>query len=150
MDSSGCGTTPHIMNASHGLEVSASVRKANLEKKRFSRGTALIGAALAIGMAFSGCHSNSHPDNKAAVYTALEKSDLMSVTVSQDQDAGVITLNGIVGDQARKDKAQQVAQQAAPGYRIENNLHVDNESVLGMAKPGAKAPEVQTRSRPKD
>ena len=109
-----------------------------------------MSGALALGMVFTACHSNSHPDDKGAVYAALEKADLMSVTVAQDQDSGVITLNGIVGDQTRKEKAQQLAGQAAPGYRIENNLRVDQQGVLGMAKKGAVAPEVQTRPRPKD
>lgn len=104
-------------------------------------------ATAAFAFTFSGCHS-SHPDDSAAVYKALGQNDMSSVQVNQDRDNGVITLNGIVGDQARKDHAQQLAQQAAPGYTIRNNLRVDNSGILGEANPNAKPPQVEQMAHP--
>lgn len=108
----------------------------------------LATATLAFAIALPGCNSGSHPDDSAAVYQALQKNDLSSVQVQQDRSKGVITLTGLVGDQARKDHAQQLAQQAAPGYTIQNNLNIDNSGVLGMASPNAKPPEVQQGAHP--
>lgn len=108
---------------------------------RFLQIATLSAVATAFTFTFAGCQA-SHPDDSAAVYQALGKNDLSSVQVQQDRDKGVITLTGLVGDQSRKDHAQQLAQQAAPGYTIQNNLRVDNSDVLGMANPNAKPPEV--------
>ena len=108
----------------------------------------LATAALAFAIALPGCNSNSHPDDSAAVYQALQKNDLSSVQVEQDRGKGVITLTGLVGDQARKDHAQQLAQQAAPGYTVQNNLRVDDSSVLGMANPNSKPPQLQQGAHP--
>lgn len=104
-------------------------------------------STVAFAFTFAGCHG-SHPDDSAAVYNTLHQHDLSSVQVDQDRDKGVITLTGIVGDQARKDHAQQLAQQAAPGYTIQNNLRVDNSAVLGAANPNAKPPEVEQMAHP--
>jgi hypothetical protein len=76
------------------------------------------------------CHSTSHPDDKQAVYNTLDQNDLASVIVAQDRDKGVIKLSGIVGSQDRKDHAQQLAQQAAPGYSIDNQLKIDQTSIF--------------------
>lgn len=116
-----------------------------MKAARILRQTALAIAALAF--IFTGCHA-SHPDDSAAVYKALGQNDMASVQVAQDRDNGVITLNGIVGDQARKDHAQQLAQQAAPGYTIRNNLRVDTTGILGEANPNAKPPEVEEMAHP--
>lgn len=116
-----------------------------MKAARTLRVSALAAAALAF--TFAGCHS-THPDDSAAVYKALGQNDLASVQINQDRDNGVITLNGIVGDQARKDHAQQLAQQAAPGYTIRNNIRVDNTGILGEANPNAKPPEVEEMAHP--
>lgn len=108
---------------------------------------ALLTATIAFPMTFSGCHA-AHPDDSAAVYQALQQHDLASVEVAQDRDKGVLTLTGLVGDQARKDRAQQLAQQTAPGYTIQNNIQVDSGGVLGMANPNAKAPDVEEMAHP--
>ncbi|MFP5235806.1 MAG: BON domain-containing protein [Acidobacteriota bacterium] len=112
---------------------------------RILRQTALATAALAF--IFTGCH-RSHPDDAASVYQSLAQHDLASVQIDQDRGNGVITLNGVVGDQARKDRAQQLAQQSAPGYTIRNNLRVDNAGILGEANPNARPPQVQQMAHP--
>jgi hypothetical protein len=99
-------------------------------------------AATALACGFTAaCHSASHPDDKQAVYSALEQNDLASVIVEQDRGNGVIKLSGIVGNQSRKDHAQQLAQQAAPGYTIDNQLKVDQSSVLNApSTPAGSTP----------
>lgn len=112
---------------------------------RILRSAALATAAFTFS--FTGCHA-THPDDAAAVYQALAQHELASVQVAQDRGNGVITLSGMVGDETRKDRAQQLAQQAAPGYTIRNNLHVDNTGILGEANPNAKPPEVEQMAHP--
>jgi osmotically-inducible protein OsmY len=88
-------------------------------------------AATVLACGFTAaCHSASHPDDKQAVYETLKQNDLASVTVDQDRGKGVIKLTGIVGNQERKDRAQELAQQAAPGYQVDNELTVDQTNIL--------------------
>ncbi len=82
----------------------------------------LHGALLSASLLFAGC--GSHPDDKAAVYAALNKSDLRSITVKQDRHSGELTLNGIVTSPARKSQAEDIARQAAPEYTITNQIQV--------------------------
>jgi hypothetical protein len=96
-----------------------------MRKSTLLRELALAGAATIIACSFTAaCHSNQHPDDKAAVYSALGSHDLASVMVDEDRDKGTIRLSGIVGSPDRKDRAQQLAQQAAPGYSIQNQIQV--------------------------
>lgn len=98
--------------------------------------TALAGmAVLAAGLMVGGCNSNAHPDDRSAVYDALVKNDLRPVIVEQDRGKGVITLSGIVGSDAQKTKAESVAQQAAPGYTVTNNIEVTKAGLMPTAKP---------------
>lgn len=85
-------------------------------------------------VAISGCGHSGHPDDRMAVYNTLDEHDLRSVTVSQDRDGGVITLSGIVGSDDRKQKAEQLAHQAAPGYSVVNRINVDNSGLQGAEK----------------
>ncbi|HEY2859784.1 MAG TPA: BON domain-containing protein [Terracidiphilus sp.] len=73
----------------------------------------------------AGLYSNGHPDDRQAIYHALTLHDLSSVTVDQDQNKGVIRLTGIVATSDNKDQAEQVAEQAAPGYSIDNQIQVN-------------------------
>lgn len=83
-------------------------------------------ALLAANIGLNGCHSGQRLDDRMAVYNALDKNDLRSVTVSQDQGNGTITLSGIVGSMDRRQKAEQIVQKAAPGYRIVDRLQVQS------------------------
>jgi hyperosmotically inducible protein len=83
--------------------------------------TALLAATLTL----SGC-GHSHPNDRMAVYDSLNKNDLRSVNVTQDQDSGTMTLTGIVGSSDRKQKAEQLAKQAAPDYSIVDRIQVAN------------------------
>ena len=85
-------------------------------------GTAVFvsGTSLLIG-----CHTQSaHPDNKSAVTDTLRNNNLSDVSVSQDQDKGVITLTGNVNFQDQKDQAATLAKVAAPTYTIANEIGV--------------------------
>lgn len=97
-----------------------------MHQERFRR-TLLIGAGavLAGAMAIAGCHNNaSHPDDKDAVTSSLKQNNLGNVDVSQDRDKGVITLTGNVDSDQQKDMAASLAQSAAPGYTIANEVGV--------------------------
>lgn len=111
-------------------------------------GTALLSGILLWGTgAIAGCHGQ-HPDRRNEVYQALSQHHMESVEVFQDQDHGVITLKGIVGSANSKTQAQQVVQQAAPGYKVDNQLTVDASGIMSMANPNAKAPAVEQMAHP--
>ena len=87
----------------------------------------LSSSSLLLGsLAICGCHGNQHPDDRMAVYNALDKNDLRSVTVSQDRGAGTITLSGVVGSMDSRQRAEVVARQAAPGYQIADKIQVQS------------------------
>jgi hypothetical protein len=102
----------------------------------------LAGAAACAAGAMAGCHGQ-HPDRRSAIYQALNQHHMDSVEVFQDQDHGVITLKGIVGNANSKTQAAQLVQQSAPGYKIDNQLTVDGSGLMSMANPNAKAPQVE-------
>ncbi len=89
---------------------------------------------LAAFLVLAGCHRYAHPDDKQAVYTALRANQLNSVDVYQDRDSGMITLRGIVGSADQKARAATVAQQAAPGYTITNELQVQSAGLEDLVK----------------
>jgi hyperosmotically inducible periplasmic protein len=95
--------------------------------------TLLLGTALILG----GCNK-SYPDEKRDVDQALASSDFGTVGASQDREKGVITLRGNVGLPGDKERAEKIAQRAAPDYRIANEIGVRPESVPGAAGADAK------------
>ena len=89
-------------------------------------------AMLAGTLIFAGCDSKpAHPDEKSAVTSALSSSNLSNVSVSQDQDKGVITLTGDVASADQKSQAENIARQAAPDYTIADEI--------GVRPPGAES-----------
>lgn len=100
---------------------------------KYLLGSLVLGGALVIG----GCNK-SYPDEKSAVDQALTSNDFGTVGVSQDRDKGVMTLRGNVGLPADKDRAEKIAQRAAPDYRIANELGVRPENMPGAAGADAK------------
>ena len=99
---------------------------------------ALAGVALVGLLALIGCQSE-HPDVKQAVYNNLNQHDLRSVEVFQDRRKGEITLRGIVGSGDQKAQADQLAQQAAPGYAIKDQIQVQSAGIEGMEKTAEKS-----------
>lgn len=101
--------------------------------------TALLAATLA-----TGCMGGNHPEVKLAVYNSLDQNDLRSVTVSEDRQAGVITLSGIVGADDRKQRAEQLAQQAAPGYSIVDHIKIDSAGLEGEEKAAVQIAQLDS------
>ena len=93
----------------------------------------VLSAALVLG----GCNK-SYPDEKADVDKALTGDDFGTIGVSQDRDNGVMTLRGNVAVPGDKDRAEKIAQRAAPDYRIANDIGVRPPSVPGAAGADAK------------
>ncbi len=85
----------------------------------------LLGAAILMGgaMVIAGCNK-THPDEKSAVTNSLNGNNLSAVSVSQDQDKGVMTLSGNVDNADAKAQAESLAKQAAPDYTIANEIGV--------------------------
>lgn len=93
---------------------------------------------LGVCLLYSGCGRGGHPDDRMAVYNTLDQNDLRSITVSQDRYAGTITLSGIVGSSDRRQTAEQLAQQAAPGYSIVDRIQVDNAGLQSEEQAAQK------------
>jgi hyperosmotically inducible protein len=94
----------------------------------------LLGAAVVLTgtAALVGCNTSpSHPDDKSAVTNSLSGNNLSDISVSQDQEKGVITLSGNVNSQDQKVQAENLARQSAPGYTIANEI--------GVRPPGAES-----------
>lgn len=98
---------------------------------------ALAAVALVGLLALAGCQSD-HPDDKLAVYNILNQHDLSSVEVFQDRRKGEITLRGIVGSPDQKTRAESLAQQAAPGYAIQNQIQVQSAGLESIEKSAQK------------
>lgn len=100
---------------------------------------ALSSAPLLVAtLILSGCGNSAHPDDRMKVYNALNQNDLRSVTVSQDRNAGTMTLSGIVGSTDNKQKAEQLARQAAPEYSVVDRIQVDNTGLQGEVRAAQK------------
>ena len=82
----------------------------------------MLGAALAV----AGCQHAAHPDEKSAVTSSLNSSNLNAVDVSQDREKGVMTLSG--NRRYRQDLKNRgrvcIAKQAAPDYTIADEIGV--------------------------
>jgi len=100
-------------------------------------GLVALGAVLLVGLlALVGCQN--HPDNKQAVYNALNSHDLRSVEVFQNRRKGEITLRGIVATNDTKTQAMNLAQQTAPGYTIKDQIQVQSAGIEPILKTAQK------------
>jgi hyperosmotically inducible protein len=112
---------------------------------RFAFSSSLLAsAALLAATLATGCMNGNHPEVKLAVYNALDQNNLRSVTVSEDRRAGVITLSGIVGSPDRKQHAEQLAQQAAPGYSVVDRVKVENAGLQGEEKAAVQTAQLDS------
>jgi hyperosmotically inducible protein len=92
-------------------------------------------AILAGALVVSGCNNKpAHPDEKSAVTTAMSSNNLSDVSVSQDQDKGVMTLTGNVASADQKSQAETLARQAAPDYTIADEIGVRPQGAESQAK----------------
>lgn len=95
-----------------------------------------LGAVLLVGLlALASC---GHPDDKQAVYNALNGHDLSTIEVFQNRRKGEITLRGIVAGPDMKASAETLARQAAPGYAIKNQIQVQSAGLEDLEKSAQK------------
>lgn len=90
-------------------------------------------AAVAL-MATVACSKQQKPSVKDAVVQALKQGGYDDVNVDEDRDKGVVTLKGDVKSADDKARAGELAQQAAAGRVVANELAVKPEGMEGMAK----------------
>lgn len=101
----------------------------------------VIGASalLAGALVSVGCN-RSYPDEKGAVTDTLKNNNLSAVSVSQDRSKGVMTLSGNLASQDTKAQAENLAKQAAPDYRVADEIGVRpperRECWCSRIKPG--------------
>jgi hyperosmotically inducible periplasmic protein len=100
--------------------------------KQFLAGSVVV---LAGALVLAGCQNKpAHPDEKTAVTSSFNSNNLSSVSVSQDQEKGVMTLTGDVGSEDLKSQAGVLAKQSAPDYTIANEIGVTPPGVESQAK----------------
>jgi osmotically-inducible protein OsmY len=74
----------------------------------------------------AGCFQTStkSPEISAAIRTSLDQAGLKDVSVTQDRDKGVVTLNGHVASDGDKAQAQSIATSIAGGEVVSNQIAV--------------------------
>jgi len=78
---------------------------------------------LVVGLA--GCaKENKSPDVSVDIRTALDGAGLKDVSISQDRDKGVVTLNGNVASEGEKSQAESIAKSLAAGQVVANQIGV--------------------------
>lgn len=95
----------------------------------------VLTAVLALA-ALVGCSSQraNTPPAKDNVKNALDQKGMGDINVDEDRDKGVITLKGDTKDEATRKEAGEIAQAAAPGKVIANELAVRPVGEEGTAK----------------
>lgn len=94
----------------------------------------LAALALVIGCVI-GCSSQpKSPEVASAIRQSLNQAGLNDVSVSQDRDKGVITLDGHVPDDPSKAQAETIARSNAAGQVVANEIAVVPPGVESDAK----------------
>jgi osmotically-inducible protein OsmY len=95
-------------------------------------------AVLAFTLAFGcliGCSSQPRsPDVTGPIRQSLNQAGLNDVSVSQDRDKGVVTLDGHVPDDPSKAQAETIARSNAAGQVVANEIAVIPPGVESDAK----------------
>ncbi len=102
------------------------------------RAKSIVGIVVSLLLALSiGCSENkantSNVNVKDSVSQALDNAGLKDISVDVNNDKELVTLKGDVKTQEEKDRAAQVAQQAASGYVVSNEIGVRPEGVENKA-----------------
>lgn len=113
---------------------------------RFTAALAALSMILAVGCSQQRANNPKMKDN---VETALKNSGFDKVNIDEDRDKGVVTLKGDVQTEADKQRAEEVARQAAPNSIIANQLLV-TEGDKGQAKDVASATDDAIEARFKE
>jgi len=95
-------------------------------------GIVVAGALMAISQ---GCSTAPKaPDVKTEIRNSLDQVALKDVSVSQDRDKGVITLDGHVGSDSDKIQAESIARSFARGQVVANQIAVWPAGATSTAK----------------
>jgi osmotically-inducible protein OsmY len=75
---------------------------------------------------FGGCSGTAvkSPDVSDAIRKSLDQAGLTDVSVSQDRDSGVVTLNGKVTADADQDRAERIAKSLAGTQEVADRIAV--------------------------
>jgi hyperosmotically inducible protein len=98
-----------------------------------------VAAVLLTGVLVGCSQQRANPPAKENVEQTLSQAGLDRINVDENRDKGVITLKGDVPNQSLKDQAAQLAQQAAPGRVVANEL-----MVKPVGEAGDRAENVQS------
>ena len=92
-------------------------------------------ALLVVGT-FVGCSTTStkSPDVSDSIRKSLDHANLKDVSVSQDRDKGVVTLDGHVATEGDKSQAESIAKSMASGQVVSNQIAVIPPSAESDAK----------------
>jgi BON domain-containing protein len=90
--------------------------------------------ALVINVGASAQIVGKGHSTSGTVKKALEQADLKDVNVSEDTSKNTITLTGTLHSEQAKDRAGRVAQSAAPGRQIANEISVEPVGHESQAK----------------
>jgi hyperosmotically inducible protein len=96
--------------------------------------TTFLATALTflIAGSFAGCSSTTKsPDVSDSIRKSLDQASLQDVSVSQDRDKGVVTLDGHVDTDSDKSHAEIIAKSIASGQVVSNQI--------GVLPPAAKS-----------
>src|ERR1700722_14368673 len=82
--------------------------------------------ALLVAGAVAGCSSapRQSPDVSGAIRQSLDQAGLKDVSVSQDRDKGVVTLNGNVPADGDKSQAESIAKSIAGAQVVADQIAV--------------------------
>jgi osmotically-inducible protein OsmY len=98
------------------------------------KGLVLGVALLTLALGVVACSRTNNVAYKDAVEKALEQADLKDVTVAEDKDKNTITLGGKLHSDNAKQQAGQVAEAAAPGRIVANEISIEPVGVADDAK----------------
>src|ERR1035438_1693850 len=98
----------------------------SLDERMLNLKTLHLCAALLAAGILVGCSQTStkSPDVTAGIRTSLEQAGLKDVSVSQDREKGVVTLNGHVASDGDKAQAQSIATSMAGGQIVAKQIAV--------------------------
>ena len=98
----------------------------SLDERMLNLKTLHLCAALLAAGILVGCSQTStkSPDVTAGIRTSLDQAGLKDVSVSQDREKGVVTLNGHVASDGDKAQAQSIATSMADGQVVANQIAV--------------------------
>lgn len=95
----------------------------------------LIAAIFTLSLLLGGCSSTpKSPDVSDSVRKSLEQAGYKDVSVTQDRDKGIVTLNGHVPSDADKSQAESIAKSQAGAQVVANQIEVTPPAAESDAK----------------